>query len=150
MTQVSKYPLSKTVTERIFAIFLKSFVEIKNSNDADQFISDLLTHTEKIMLAKRLAIAFLLEKGYEYRAIQQLMKVSSATIMNVNAKRKSSSQGYKKLIEKIVKQENILNLFENVVSTAASIPAALERGKGTWSTVKRKVDNEKRNNRKPF
>ena len=42
--------------------WISNFIEIKNKEEADQFISDFLTPTEKIMLAKRLAIAFYLKR----------------------------------------------------------------------------------------
>lgn len=110
MSQVSKYPLSKNIADRIFEIFLNTFVRIHNKQEADQFISDLLTPTEKIMLAKRLAIAFLLEKGYEYRTVQRIIKVSSGTITSVNISRHHGSEGYKKVIAKIIKEEEQMNL----------------------------------------
>src|SRR3990167_1145940 len=101
MSQVSKYPVSKQISDRIFEIFLNALVNIKNKDDADQFISDLLTPTEKIMLAKRLAIAFLLEKNYDYRTIQKIIRVSASTIKSVNTSRKFGSNGYRNLIERI-------------------------------------------------
>lgn len=150
MSQISKYPISKNIADRIFEIFLKSLVEIKEKDEADQFISDLLTPTEKIMLAKRLAIAFLLEKNYEYRTIKQIIKVSSGTIASVNIVRQHGSEGYKKLISKIMKEEKLMSLLETAVIKALSAPSALEKGKGTWSYLKQKAENQKRKNRKAF
>lgn len=149
MSQISKYPISKEIADRIFEVFLKTFVEIKSREDADQFISDLLTPTEKVMLAKRLAIAFLLEKGYDYRTIQKIIRVSAPTITSVNIVRQYGSEGYRKLVSKIIKEEKLIEFFENAVSKLLSAPAALEKGSGTWSYLKDKVDEEKKN-RKSF
>ena len=150
MTQVSRYPISKKVAERIFEVFLKTLVEIRSNEEADQFVSDLLTPTEKIMLSKRLAIAFLLEKGYDYRTIQQIIRVSAPTITSVNIARKYGKEGYKKLISKITKDEKLKNFFEEVVIKLLSAPSELEKGTGAWSYLRDEVERQKMKNRKPF
>lgn len=150
MSQVSKYPISKAVAERMFEIFLKTFVKIKNNQEANQFISDLLTPTEKIMLAKRLTIAYLLEKNYDYRAIQSIIKVSTGTISSVNLTRLYGSKGYKKLLDKIMNEEKLGNLLEEAAIKLLSSPSALEKGKGTWSYLKQRVDKEKKKRQRAF
>ncbi len=150
MGQVSKYPISKNIADRIFEIFLTTFVRIRDEQEADQFVSDLLTPTEKIMLAKRLAIAFLLAKDYDYRAIKYILKVSSGTISSVNLAIQHGSEGYKKVIEKILREESLIKLLDNAVIKFLSAPAALEKGKGTWSYLKRQSEEKKKRNKKPF
>lgn len=150
MSQVSKYPLSKNIADRIFEIFLTTFVRIKNKEESDQFISDLLTPTEKIMLAKRLAIAFLLEKGHDYRTIQRIIKVSSGTITSVNISRHHGSEGYKRVIEKILKEESLIKLLDAAVVKLLSAPSTLEKGKGAWTYLKRQAEEKKKKNKKPF
>lgn len=150
MSQISKYPISKQIADRIFEIFLNTVVHIKNKDEADEFISDLLTPTEKIMLAKRLAIAFLLEKNYDYRSIQKLIRVSAGTIASVNLALNLGSTGYKKLISKIVKEEKITGIFETAIVKILSAPAALEKGTGTWTYLKRKAEEQKRRSKKSF
>lgn len=145
MTQVSKYPISKEVADRIFDLFLKTFVEIKNKSDADEFISDLLTPTEKIMLAKRLAIAFMLEKGYDYRTIQRILRVSSPTITSVNIARQYGSEGYKKLVKKIMAEEQLVDFFEEAVGKIIALPAqAKGKGTGTWRYLKEELDKHRK------
>lgn len=150
MTQVSRYPISKKVADRIFEVFLKTLVEIKSNKEADEFISDLLTPTEKIMLAKRLAIAFLLEKDYDYRTIQKLIRVSAPTITVVNTARKYGSEGYKKMIVKIIKDEKLISFLEDTVEKLLSIPSELEKGSGAWSYLREQVKNRKWKNKKAF
>ena len=150
MTQVSRYPISTKVADRIFEVFLKTLVEIKSNKEADEFISDLLTPTEKIMLAKRLAIAFLLEKGYDYRTIQKIIRVSAPTITSVNTARKYGSEGYKKLVAKIIREEKLINFFEGTVEKLLSMPSELERGSGAWSYLRRQVKNRRWKGRKAF
>lgn len=150
MSQVSKYPISKEVADRIFEILLKSLVKIKEEKEADEFISDLLTPTEKIMLAKRLAISLLLEKGYDYRTIQRIIRVSSPTITSVNIARQYGSRGYKKLILEIIKEEKIVKYFQEAVSKFLSISAQGGKGSGFWRYLKQEVDEKKNQDRKAF
>lgn len=150
MSQVSKYPISKTITDRIFEIFAKTLINIKNENDANLFVTDLLTPTEKIMLAKRLAIAYLLEKNYDYQTIKQIIKVSSGTVASVNIARKYGNNGYKKLLNKINEDEKLQKLVDEAISKILSVPSELERGKGTWSYLKRETEKHKRKNKKAF
>ena len=150
MSQVSKYPISKNIADRIFEIFLTTFTHLKNKDEADQFISDLLTPTEKIMLSKRLAISFLLERNYDYRTIQKTLKVSTGTITSVNMSRKLGSEGYKKVVAKIMKKEALVKILEDSVIKLLSIPSALERGAGTWTYLKDQAKNKKFKNRKAF
>ena len=150
MTQVSKYPISKKVADRIFEVFLKTLVEIKSNKEADEFISDLLTPTEKIMLAKRLAIAFLLEKGYDYRTIQKIIRVSAPTITSVNTARKYGSEGYKKLVAKIIREEKLISFFDETVEKLLSIPSELEKGSGAWSYLREQVKSGNKKKKRAF
>ncbi|MDP2637459.1 MAG: YerC/YecD family TrpR-related protein [Candidatus Levybacteria bacterium] len=150
MTQVSNHPISKTVADRIFEIFLKSLVKIHNQEEADQFISDLLTPTEKIMLSKRLAIALLLRKNYDYRAIQEIIRVSAATIASVNMTIRYGSNGYKNLLNKILKEEKLVNLLQESASKILSFPAQASKGGDAWRYLKDEVDKHKRKNKKAF
>ena len=111
MTQVSKYPISKTVYERILEVFFKVFMRINTKTEAEEFIKDFLTPTEQIMLAKRLAIAFLLEKNYDFRTIGRILRVSLTTIARVNLMRKYGDQGYQRMIGKLLQEEKVKDFF---------------------------------------
>lgn len=66
MTQVSKYPVHRDVEKRMFEIFKTTISNLKHSEEIEDFLEDFLSPVEKIMLAKRLAIAVLLAKNYTY------------------------------------------------------------------------------------
>jgi len=148
MSQISNYPISKIIADRIFEIFLITITQLKDKAEADQFISDLLTPTEKIMIAKRLAIAFLLEKKYDYRSIQKLLRVSTGT--TVNLARNLGSNGYKKVISKIIKKENLVNLFDKTLVKLLAMPSALEKGRSTWTYLKNQAENQRKKRQKIF
>lgn len=105
MTKVSKRILNKDLEDRIFTLFVKTIVELRDSLDVQNFLEDILSPSEKVMLVKRLAIATLLAKGYTYDTIDETLKVSRPTIMNVSYWFKYGRGGYVKVVEKILKDE---------------------------------------------
>lgn len=150
MAQVSKYPIRKEIADGIFELFIKSLIHVGDRKETEQFVSDLFTPTERIMLAKRLSIAFLLEKDYRYRTIQNLLRVSLPTIATVNLTRKYGSKGYKKLIEKISKEESLDKFLGDLAIKLVSAPAKASRGAGVWRYLKGELEEEKRKKQKPF
>ncbi|MBI4096365.1 MAG: hypothetical protein HY425_01475 [Candidatus Levybacteria bacterium] len=150
MTQVSSYPISKEIADRIFEIFLKSLVKIRDQKEADQFISDLLTPTEKIMLSKRLAIALLLQKDYDYRTIQKIIRVSAATIASVNMAIRYGSEGYRNLLNKILREEKLISIMEKSISKLLSFPAKATKGGAVWRYLKDEIDKSRKKNKKAF
>ena len=148
MSQVSKYPISKEVAERIFEVFAKTLIGIKNKSDVDSFIDDLFSPTEKIMFSKRIAIAFLLAKGYQYREIRTILKVSLTTIGSVSLSLKYGKGGYDRIINRIAKEEKLEEFFKNITEKLLSAPAASGKGGAVWKYLNREVKNSRKN--KPF
>ena len=101
MPQVSKSPIPKNTEKKIRRAFTKALVDIKSEREMERYIFDLLTPTEQIMLAKRLAIAALLIEGASYRGIAEQIKVSTATVGKVNLWLQTAGDGYRLAIEKI-------------------------------------------------
>lgn len=149
MAQVSKYPISQDVYERCWEIFIKTLINIKNPPSAQQIIEGLLTPTEKIMLVKRLAIALLLEQGYEYREIAKILKVSLPTIATVSASLKYGSDGYKKAVIKILSDEKLREFFNQVAQKLVVLPAKSGMGSGTWRYLKQELEKSSKK-KKPF
>jgi len=118
MTKISRRFLNKELENHIFELFLKTIVEIRNSDDARNFIEDLLSPTERVMLIKRLAIAVLLTKGYTYDDIDDTLKVSRSTIMNVSIWLKNGKSGYTKAVKKILetqKRKEFIDKIEEIL-----------------------------------
>lgn len=148
MTQVSKYPVSKDVYERCWEIFIKILIGVRNSTDANLLINDLLTPTERIMMVKRLAIAVLLMQGYEYREIIKLLRVSFGTIALVKLSLEHGSGGYKKAINKILRDEKLKEIL-NKTAQMLITPGTVGKGSGTWRYLKQELE-KKSKDRKPF
>lgn len=119
MPQVSKYPLAKDTEKRLYQLFWETVANLKDSIKAEEFFTDLLTPTEKVMLSKRLAIAVMLIKGYDYSSIKSILKVSPTTIGAVSLWLKHSGTGYRKVVQRLVTKEK----FEEILS---GIESAIE------------------------
>ncbi len=105
MTQVSKYPLPKPLEDQMFSLFYKALAGLHFPGEIKVFLDDLLSPTEKTMLAKRLTIALLLVKDYDQRSISQTLKVSLTTVTKINFWLNTKGRGYRKVIDKFLKEE---------------------------------------------
>ena len=88
MTYVSPKPLSNKILKRIGDLLVAEIARAKTSPQARTFIEALLTDSEYIMLAKRFAIVVLLSEGASYRYIQNVLRVSLATVFRIQQLRK--------------------------------------------------------------
>lgn len=104
MSRVSKRILNKTVEDQIFETLWESLSQIHDKDDIQLFLNDLLFPVERIMVAKRLAIAILLLKGKSYETIIDFLKVSNETISKISLILKSNN-GYRVALNKLIKSD---------------------------------------------
>lgn len=147
MTQISKYPISKAVEKRIFGIFFSTIVNLRTSEDVSSFLEDFLTPTEKMMLAKRLAVAVMLAKGYDYRAIRKTLRVSFPMIASVNLWLKYKGRGYQKVIDQILREEKIDEFWQKIDDVLGDLVPP--KGQN-WSYWRKQKWQEKIEKAKPF
>jgi len=122
MTQVSGRILRKDVQKRIFELFFSSFTKVKSKSQAVDFAEDLLSPTERTTLAKRISIAFLLAKGYDYRSVSQVLGVSLGTVGKVSLKLKEKGSGYRWVIGQIKKEEGMTDLLNDLEGLFTALP----------------------------
>ena len=113
MAQVSRRYLSPKVEQQIFDIFTESFSSLSMSGKTNDFLADLLSPVEQVMLGKRLAIAYMLLKGVAQRTIADTLKVSQATVNHVNASLKVGS-GYRAIISHMLQKEKVVAFFDGL------------------------------------
>ena len=148
MSQISRYPVSKIVYERILEIFFGIIVRIRTKKEAERFLSDFLTPTERVMLAKRLAIAFLLERNYDQRTIARVLRVSTTTVSRVSLMKKIGGSGYEKMIRKLMRDEKLEQFLLGVAKAIASAASVGSKGTRGWRYLRQEI--EKEINKKPF
>ena len=102
MTRVSKNPIKQETFTKIFSTFYEMIVDLHDKQEVKAVFEVFLSKAEKVMLAKRLAIAVMLKEGVDYRSISQELKVSTATIREINSKLEVKS--FNAFISKVTKQ----------------------------------------------
>lgn len=148
MAQVSKRYLHKKVEERILDLLWTSLSLLSTKEKVSLFLDDFLTPTEKIMLAKRLAIAFMLMKNYDYPSINERLKVSDQTIWNIKTNLKYKGRGYKKTIESIMNKEKWEKLWQDIDHFLTQMFPP--RPGTNWIEVRKKQWKKRRAQQKPF
>jgi len=99
----SEDKLSKSLKTQLQKTLAQTIADISKLDDAHIFLNDFLTESEYESLAKRLAIAYWLEKNRSYENIMTNIKVSSATIASVQSM--SKNKGFKLAIKNIEADE---------------------------------------------
>lgn len=92
--------ISKPEVERLLNEFCQAISVLKNSQEIMNFITDLLTKKEVVMLAKRIKIAKLLLEGENYSKIREILKVGNSTIARVSQWLAESGEGFRLIHER--------------------------------------------------
>jgi TrpR-related protein YerC/YecD len=103
MTRISRRPLDKERLNRFYDDFWAAVALLDNKQEARNFFSDLLTHTERKMLAKRLQIALMLLQQENYHQIKHYVGVSDSTIAKINNWLNTGATGLSKIGERLAK-----------------------------------------------
>lgn len=141
MSQVSKYPISSKVYDRISDVFLGIFAGLKTKKEVQNFFNEFLTPTEKIMLTKRFAISLLLAKGFDYRNISRTLKVSSTTICEVSVQYKYGTT-LQKITQTLIKNEDIKDFWLEIAEALTSMGTVGTKGTSGWKYLNTKIKKE--------
>lgn len=131
MPKVSKFKLEKAVFDEISNALRDIFAETKNKEDIKSLLDDMLTPTEKIMLAKRLAVVIMLDKMYPFRVISKTLKVSESTIGTMKERLDRGGSGFEIIFEHLdrKKPNELYRKINQIIRLFAIPPYA---GKGRW------------------
>jgi uncharacterized protein YerC len=77
--------MDKVVETELFRKFWHSLSSLRDPDSVSSFFSDFLSGSERIMLAKRFAIAVLLLRGKRPRDIKSVLHVSDSSTSSVGA-----------------------------------------------------------------
>ena len=102
MTRVSRIPINQEAMNVFLDDFWSAVALIESKSEAKGFFFDLLTHTERRMLAKRLQIALMLLEGEDYQAIRDILKVSDNTIAKINNWLNTGASGLIKISKRLL------------------------------------------------
>ncbi|KKR34069.1 MAG: hypothetical protein UT63_C0007G0024 [Candidatus Gottesmanbacteria bacterium GW2011_GWC2_39_8] len=148
MPQISKRFIQAKAQEKILHLFISSIVECSNNQEALELVEDLLTPTEKVMIAKRFSIAYMLLSGYDYDSIGETLKVSRTTIGHVALWLKIRGSGMRKILAKIKSNESRNKILDDIKDSFEELLLS-SRGQ-KWSNSKRILWERRRDRLKPF
>lgn len=94
MTKVSRQLFNSEQSKSYLNDLWSVITLLKNRDEARGLLSELLTHTEVAMLAKRLQITGYLLQGEPYRVIKQQLGVQNSTIAKINNQLHTSREGW--------------------------------------------------------
>lgn len=92
--------LSRAEQDDLFIRFAKTLAALRGPTEAANFIRDLLSEQEALMLARRIQIADLLQEGSTYEQICQLVKVGPGTIARVQHWMDTYGDGFRAVIKR--------------------------------------------------
>ena len=96
--------ISISERQKLLEEFCEALSILKDPQEIMNFITDLLTKQEIIILAKRIKIAKLLIEGKNYREIERSLKVSHGTIAKINYWLLESGEGFRIVTERTKKE----------------------------------------------
>jgi len=129
MPKVSRKPLPPIVRAELMSQFWQTLARLKNKSQTQQFFSDLLSSTEELMLAKRLAVAVLLHRGKSQTQIKNALNVSFTNTCSVANWLKNANPETTKLVETISLHHDWQAFIDNIAVLQDKLP--LKPG-GSW------------------
>lgn len=106
MAQIGRPFWNRKVEKRIHEVFCQMLVDIKNVEQAKNFVDEFLTSTEKVNLPKRLGIFIMLKRGDDYEMTRKALHVSLGTIGKVQSRIVTFGiKGMDKFIKKIITED---------------------------------------------
>lgn len=142
MPRASRRTIRKEIDLELKDNFAFLISSLSSRNDIEQFFQDFLTREENTMLTKRLMLHLMLENGYRTSDIQAFLSISKETVrVHKNVWEKGGAT-YRKVIEKIAKQEKtkqffkkLENLFKPIdlaMRSRSDMKARAKFGSGDW------------------
>lgn len=142
MPHISQYRINDADFKKIYTQLITLFDTAGGKRRSEELLKELITETEKIMIAKRLAIIFLIEEGISPYSISSILKVSTSTVSKTLLKYETHRYPY---ISNIIKK-NKSTIWDSLeIIIRAGMPPRVGKGRWKWST-----EVERRLNKKTF
>jgi len=136
MVQMSRRVIKKEVLEKLFELCFNVIGRKNNKQDFLNTLSDILSPVERLMIAKRIAIMYLVSKNIQHVVIGEVLKVSTATIAKY-VFILEKNQGIQKSLTSIVANENIKLFFEEFLNVLSPPGKYGVNWKVAWERKKR-------------
>ena len=135
MPHVSKNKLDQKTLYQISEKLFKAVKHLKREKEVSQFFSDLLTKTERIMLAKRLAIIIMLDAEYPFKVISRALKVSESTVSSMKDRSDRGGDGYQLVLQRLKKEQMWKDFFKSIEKILQPDFLPPITGRGRWRNL---------------
>lgn len=144
VVQISKKRLDKDIELEMFRQFWNSLSRISDPELASQFFSDLLTDTEKIMLAKRFTASILLIRGRSATDIKNTIHITYSTVGSVASWVKNAKPKTKKILLSLSGEKEWERIIDKIESVLDKLPPMYgtdwsQSGKEKWLQIKKRA-----------
>ncbi|MEK7634213.1 MAG: Trp family transcriptional regulator [Patescibacteria group bacterium] len=116
MVNISRRQLPEELLEKIYELFFQIFNKFETKQSFFTLMDDFFTPKEKILLAKRITIIYLLIKKIEQRNIADFLKVSTSTVCKYALLLENKDSEMVKIMEEIIKKEKIFDFIDNLLA----------------------------------
>ena len=139
MPHVSKNQLTRDAKHDVDERVVLFLIDTK-SGDRKRIFRELLTKTERMMLAKRLTLLFLISRNVPPYAMSRFLKMSSSTIFRFQ---EEVNQGkYTNTLEWL-SPKSITKKFLDLLADIAAVPFEAKR-KSLWQLLKESEEHHKK------
>ena len=146
MAQISKRYVDQTMMNRINELLFDLLLTMADKKEVNSVLSELLTTTEKTMIAKRVACFYLLIKKVSIREIEDTLKISTCTVTYFKHFL-DRSVVIKEYLSNKLKNEKVKHLFEDIFVDI--LYGTIKKG-SNWSEDKRIYYQHQRKRQDPL
>lgn len=101
MSKVIPAKISKSERQNLKNLLSSKISKLKTKNEVNNFLNDLLTESELVMIVRRLQVAKMLLDEFSYYQIRNELGVGYDTIKTVRHKLDTGSGGYLRFIKEL-------------------------------------------------
>lgn len=146
MPQISRRQLPQDRLNKVFELFFDLVAEVKSRSQAEKILKELLTPTEKVMIAKRIACFYLFYKGISLSQTAQLLRLSNSTVTYFKHIYENGKT-IQEFLNKRIKKEEIRNFLEDFL---VDFLYGLPRKSSNWKENKRIYYKHQKKHQKPL
>jgi len=129
MVNVSKQKVKKDVLEQINNRLVNVIARLETNISTKNFLNDLLSESEKIVLAKRLSVIFMLYEKISWYRIHKVLNVSKATVRKIA--RDIEFEEYESILKIVKQRKNRITFWDGMeIVLKCGMPPIV--GKGRW------------------
>jgi len=139
MPHISKRKLEEKFVKDLFLEIVSVFEKAGRRGELKRVLGELLTPTEKIMFAKRLAVISMLAQNIPIHVIADNLSMSSSTIDIMSLRFEVGS--YSHVVENGLKKTDIVDIINMIQTVGGIMPP--RSGKGRWKSLDNSLRRER-------